>query len=70
MSSAKKRKSDYTEQWINVVVRKKTHDDLKTLGDATSSFNEIIENLLAEKMPLIETIKEARSAKPLLRASN
>lgn len=57
-----------TDEWINVVIRRKVHNDLKLLGDPTESFNTIIENLLAEKAPIIKSIKEARSQ--LLRVSS
>ncbi len=58
-----KKKYSYTGEWINVAVRKKTHDNLKILGDATQSFNEIIENLLVEKAPQLEAIRAAKAPK-------
>ena len=50
-----------TDEWINVVIRRKTHNELKLLGNANDSFNTIVENLLAEKAPIIKAIKKARS---------
>jgi hypothetical protein len=48
-------------EWINVVLRRRVHNELKLLGDANDSFNTIIERVLKEKAPIIKAIKEARS---------
>jgi hypothetical protein len=53
------KKYDYTGKWINVVLRKKTHDDLEILG-GRQSFDETIQTLLVPKADVIKAIREQR----------
>jgi predicted CopG family antitoxin len=45
---------------VNVVLTRRNWEDLRLLGQVPESFNDIINRLLEEKRPVIESIRESR----------
>lgn len=46
---------------INVVIDRNNYEDLRLLGEVPDSFNDVIRNLLKEKQPVIQAIREAKA---------